>query len=798
MLLHCCGLAALLIPVSATMAAPNPSARAIPHPWVEHPGNVFLSGEEVVVPLPAGGTNEWRLVDYHNQPLRTVPSGETSAQLGRLPVGFYRLRPPMETHSNWISLAVLEPLQAPTPTTSPIALDVAMAWFYPTQRMDAVAHLCALAGVNWVRDRLNWGEVEPRRGEFKSAPTRYDVSAEAQSRAGLQVLQVNHSSPRWAAESPKRFPEDLRDVFNFYREMAHRWRGTVRAFEPWNEADIPMFGGHTGAEMAALQKAAYLGLKAGNPEGIVGQNVFASHNVAQLEDLRDNAAAPYFDTFNLHHYEAFDSYPRLYADFRAVSAGKPLWVTEAARPVKWSDDRSKEPSDADLREQAERLVKTFALGLHEGAAAFFYFVLPHYVEGPTQFGVLRADLTPRPAFVSLAAVGRLLADAKALGKSATTNAGQHAVWFKARPDGNSSEVLIAWADHGEPTLELPTPAERVFDHLGRPIDNTQTILPGGKSARLALKPAPVFAVFPNGTFHRLNVTRSPQAPAVESKMAAAHKVVLQAVWPETNTMLKRSAYRIASNRRETIPVWAYNFGDQPVRGTLKLSGPEIWLITAPAEIEIPPGGRERINLAVTATNGTFHPIETLRMTGDFGSAGEAIMSLRLLPEPFRPAPGQTIPLPGLTRAQRWRPMISGGGACAVIVEADRVHVSAEPSGPDRWFYPISSLSSDERPPKDATGLMFTFALLEGTADFRVICDEQNGSSYVMDLDMAPKLGEAVEAMVLFSDAAHGTGWSKPDSNHQLDPGEVVSLKIGGNTKANRVKYRFGNLRWVKF
>ena len=43
-----------------------------------------------------------------------------------------------------------------------------------------------------------------------------------------------------------------------------------------------------------------------------------------LLDLNENAAWPYFDTFNLHHYDGFDRYPRLYADFRAVSAGKPL------------------------------------------------------------------------------------------------------------------------------------------------------------------------------------------------------------------------------------------------------------------------------------------------------------------------------------------------------------------------------------------------------------------------------------------------------------------------------------------
>ena len=56
---------------------------------------------------------------------------------------------------------------------------------------------------------------------------------------------------------------------------------------------------------------------------------------------------------------------------------------------------------------------TYACAIHEGAQAVFYFILPHFVEGQTQFGVMRPDLTPRPAFVALAAAGRLLADAQA-------------------------------------------------------------------------------------------------------------------------------------------------------------------------------------------------------------------------------------------------------------------------------------------------------------------------------------------------------------------------------------------------
>ena len=48
----------------------------------------------------------------------------------------------------------------------------------------------------------------------------------------------------------------------------------------------------------------------------------------RLADFNDNEAWPYFDTFNLHHYEPLQNYPKLYADFRAQ--GTLRWQRHAA------------------------------------------------------------------------------------------------------------------------------------------------------------------------------------------------------------------------------------------------------------------------------------------------------------------------------------------------------------------------------------------------------------------------------------------------------------------------------------
>lgn len=591
-------------------------SRAVPHPLPSHPGNIFFPDENIVVPAPPGNGDAWRVVDYDNQ---TVVSGRLTnnqAEIGRLPVGWYKIvRGDKGYVTNRAFLGVLEPLRAPTPLTSPICMDVAMAWFYPKEKMGDVANLCALAGLNWVRDRLNWQHMEPRRGEF-CGPNQYDDSAQIQHAAGLQILQVNHLSANWANPEARRFPPDLRDAYNFYREMARRWRGEIGAFEPWNEADIKLFGGHTGSEMASMQKAACLGLKAGNPDVLACQNVFAIRRASTLSDFRDNDAWPYFDTYNIHTYEPLENYSSVFADQRAVSAGRPIWITECSIHVKWTgDEQLRELSDADLQLQSERAVKTYAQAIHERAAAVFYFVLPHYTESQLQFGVLRADLTPRPAFLSIASTGRLLADARPLGRLKPDGGTIRGYLFDAKPDGQPAEVLVIWS-HLEDTFELPKPPRACFDHIGRPQPATKV---------LRVTRAPLFVLLAKGSRPAIIPPPKP-AKFLTGKPAS---VVLQAVLPETAASLNQSAYKITPGQANTVPVFAYNFGAKAVRGRLQISAPEHWTTEFPQTLEIAPGERKELKLDLTCPAGA--DLGRIKITGDFGSGGKPVLSMRFAP-----------------------------------------------------------------------------------------------------------------------------------------------------------------------
>jgi hypothetical protein len=314
------------------------------------------------------------------------------------------------------------------------------------------------------------------------------------------------------------------------------------------------------------------------------------------------------------------NYPKLYADFRAVSAGRPMWTTECSVRVQWSGDEAlKELSLDDLRLQSERVTKTYVLALHQGAKAVFYFMLPHYSEGKVQFGVLRPDLTPRPAYLAVAAVGCLLAGAEPLGREDLPgNAGQ-AYFFATQTEGKKSDVMVVWSKQ-ETTIELNQPPQACYDHLGRaqPID--------GKVLKVGR--APLYTILA----HDSRPTLVPPPKAANWLPGKPSPVVLQALLPESDILLEKSAYKMKATEPKTISIFAYNFGSTKATGHLKAKAPDQWRAEFPTEVELAPGERKELKLKLHAPDATAWTEAPIRISGDLGAAGQPVLSFRLASE----------------------------------------------------------------------------------------------------------------------------------------------------------------------
>lgn len=622
------------------------------------PGNVFLSGEPVQIPIKHTVVNKagsWRMLDDRSETVargEIDPLGGESVSLGRMDAGWYRIEfiGGDGERVDWTTAAIVEPLKAPTPADSPICVDAAMSWLARdgVQR-DTLARLASLAGVNWIRDRLRWRDIQPKPTYLRHS-TVYDAAAVNQHRFGLRVLQVFHDTPPWAAgyETVSRFPRDLRHAYRFCRAMAERYGHFVEAWEPWNEANIELFGGHTVDEMCAYQKAAWLGFKDGNPNAIVGWNVSAGVPAkAQTRGVLLNETAAYFDTYNIHTYDWPSSYFENWKPVREAASGKPLWITESDRGTPYATGGPEYEQDPvhEIR-KAEFMAQSYASSLYAGAERHFHFILGHYVETHhgVQFGLLRRDLTPRPAYAALAALGRLLAGAECLGRYQPIGSPLADVFaFRAFPDGKERDVLVAWAEEfddwdkrGNTRIPSPIPetvhAIESFDYLGRRLEKT---IPAELSS------APVFIVLPPGGSDALPLKRI-YMPSREYPPAS--RVVIQFQVPREQTATVKETpwseehvYAFPAGGEIPLVINAYNFSDGPVAGSISLQGlPEGWsAVDTEWKVSIQPMERTaaaaRLNIPAGAESGGTG--DWIRAVGRFEEAETAYAACRILVEP---------------------------------------------------------------------------------------------------------------------------------------------------------------------
>ncbi len=190
------GCLALALGLCSALSGSDPEAtlprmdRRVPSPLPDHPGNIYLLGEPVFIRVGAEipeAAVKWTVLNAERKPVATgdlVAAGKRLDVIaaGALPVGWYRaefIRADGQP-AGWTSAAVLQPLTEPTPFDSPICLDTAMAWFARDDAAEQARHanLAALAGVNWVRDRIAWREMEPERGVYAGHPNNYDHVAQ--------------------------------------------------------------------------------------------------------------------------------------------------------------------------------------------------------------------------------------------------------------------------------------------------------------------------------------------------------------------------------------------------------------------------------------------------------------------------------------------------------------------------------------------------------------------------------------------------------------------------------------------
>ncbi|MEK7767939.1 MAG: hypothetical protein AAB368_17040, partial [bacterium] len=227
------------------------------------------------------------------------------------------------------------------------------------------------------------------------------------------------------------------------------------------------------------------------------------------------------------------------------------------------------------------------MSLAAGNERHFFFVLPDYLENGIQFGALRPDLTPHPAFLALSAAANVLGEGDYLGRLPVAGAEAHL--FRT-PRGR---VLVAWADH-ETELAVPVDgaAARVADVFGA----TRYVGARGGGVRLTAGPDAVYVLNAGKAAERGLTGRTAVPPPRRARPAPSPVVV--APRAELPFNKDANAYRLAGPFDYAVE--AVNLGAETARGTVELALPAGWSATpARFPFALAALGREEFRARVT-------------------------------------------------------------------------------------------------------------------------------------------------------------------------------------------------------
>lgn len=757
------------------------------------PGNVFVAGKAIRIEVKdAQGEVTYELTDYFGTKKAGGTASTTVLLLGQEP-GWYELTCKDASGSASTSIGVVVDRGSdPLPEDGRVCVDVAAAWLVSKDAPKPVARMVRMAGIPWVRERLSWAGTEEPRGKLDWA--QYPAVADAFAAEGVRICQMWHNCPSWSRSDGRKTscPDDLRDMYNFSRAAAARFSRQIQAWEVWNEVDAS-FWPELSDRYSGLLKAAYLGLKDGNPRALAIHSSLCAVGAQFQDDLYESGGGDYFDIFNWHVYGAPSIYPSTLKSYLAPLnkhgiSDRPIWLTEAGIRLLGTEGPDKHLLNwHNQRRQCRFVPRSAAMSLAAGTDRNFYFVLPSYDEAGRQFGALRPDLTPNPSFVALSAAANIIGQSEYKGHFDAGN-GIEAELFST-PGGN---VLVVWS---ETESEIAVPTEKTSLRVANIFGARSDLAVANGIARIGVGPDAVYL---------LDVGKSVETkligkPHPRGKLPVLNPSRVIVVGHANQPVDKASnCYSLSGQDAFDYVVDVYNFSEKAGRsGKIELVAADGWRVeNATREIKLGAMDRQVLTYRVTPAK---PGVGRFKLTARAGFAGSqvapCISAFRFNPAIFRPATRRA--LDWAADCARWNPRAAPTGKVSLSApESGTLRIDARfTSTGDRWAYP--TLRFDK--PIDLSefdGVAFELNVSIGDPDsfIRLMLVEPNGAHYMATTSASE--GKRRVAF-LFKDM-----WlldiMGPDPNGQLDLDAISAVSLGCNTKRDHIAFDISGFELVTF
>lgn len=401
---------------------------------------------------------------------------------------------------------VIEPMQGVGGIMdSPLGMNTHMER-EPTEHLNDNLKVLSLCGVKWIRGWWGWGMAEKEPGRFDW--TEYDRQLGAVHRAGMEIMPIllryyPQYEQEWAGELDRiqQPPRDMDQWASFVRTTADHYRGRVKVWEVWNEANYTMEPDY----YAGLVKVTYDQIKAVDPEAVVVG--FGGVAPDYIRRTFEAGSAKYMDVIAVHSYSQLGRPFERMANLAAAvnghvrefgSTGR-VWHTEQGTQ---SDGAGYRASQQTEEQCAVNLAQGYLSALSTGAEKFFWFsaqTTPTYGHA-----VFYEDYVPRPRLVALNGLARVLKGRRVTGRTELGNGKVACVLMDGEAGaaaalwdlGETMTVRLTegsratWADMLGNPIETETPAGPIELRLGRPV-YVLTDTPGEEQLSRMLRQADV-------------------------------------------------------------------------------------------------------------------------------------------------------------------------------------------------------------------------------------------------------------------------------------------------------------------
>ncbi len=307
------------------------------------------------------------------------------------------------------------------------------------------------AGIGSIRDEVGWSSIEREKGELVM-PEQLDHYVRRASAAGLQVLLILDYANRFYDDGDRpRSPEAI-EGFCLYAEFVVRHFGKdVDLYEIWNEWDIgiglrpPYNVGGSGEDYVKLLKAVYPRMKAVDPDVTVigGSPTSGGVRKGWFEEILKLDALDHCDAVSIHSYNYSAGFPERSPEtcsvwmtnvqnmLRKYNSGTdvPFYVTEMG----WPNHVGRTGTAPEL--SASYLARLYLLARTSPSFRGIWWYdfqddgwKPDHNEN--NFGIVRPDLTPKPAYHVLADISDLIANGNCIGRIETDSNNIEIIHFR--------------------------------------------------------------------------------------------------------------------------------------------------------------------------------------------------------------------------------------------------------------------------------------------------------------------------------------------------------------------------------